>query len=216
MQIVDLSRRLFDGMPVFPGHPGVQISEIRNIPEHGRALQYLQLTNHAGTHLDAPAHFLKGGATSEMMPLGALVGPATIIDLSAKGKGDTIAVADLLPHAAVFTKGARVILMTGWGENPVIDAAYYQDFPTLTREAAEWIAERGIALLGMDTPSPGPAGGIGDEIHKTLLAAGVIIMEALCNLALIGRSQFSLVALPLPISSCSGAPCRAIAIMEDK
>jgi len=215
VKVVDLTHQLFHGMAVYPGHPGVEIADIKTIHEHRRSLQHLKMTNHAGTHIDAPSHFIEGGDTVDKMDLASLMGPARIIDLTDKSRGDTISVQDLLPCEEAFTRGSRVLLKTGW-DSYFIREDYYTDYPVLAVEAARWIASRRISLLGMDMPSPGPRGDTGEEIHQVLLAGGVVLVESLHNLSLVGNHTFTFMALPMNIRSCSGSPCRAIAILEEQ
>lgn len=215
MRIVDLSHQVFHHMPVFPGHPCVEITAIRSIPEHGRSLEHLSFSSHAGTHVDAPSHFIPGGKTVDGIPLPSLMGRASIIDLSRKEKGSRITREELALRAEMFREGSMVLLNTGWDRH-FATPAFFDGYPSLTPDSARWIASRGISLLGMDTPSPGPVGPEGDAVHEALLGGCVILIESLRNLDMLYGKAFTLVALPLPLAECSGAPCRAIAILEDE
>jgi len=116
-----------------------------------------------------------------------------------------------LPHADAFDSGTRIILRTGW-EKQFGKETFFTDFPYITPEAAEWIADTGIALLGMDLPTPGKdAWGT----HLPLLAPGVeiVIVEALRNLDRLPE-KFTLSAFPLNLKGIDGSPVRAIAIIE--
>jgi kynurenine formamidase len=215
MRIVDLSHQVFHHMPVFPGHPCAEITAIKTIPEHGRSLEHLSFTSHAGTHMDAPSHFIPDGKTVDGIPLTSLMGRASIVDLTRKKKGSLITLDDLTLRTEMFREDSMVLLKTGWDRH-FGSPDFFDGYPFLTPDAARWIASRGISLLGMDTPSPGPAGPDGDTVHKELLGGGVILIESLCNLDMLYGKTFTLIALPLNLKGCSGAPCRAIAILEDE
>jgi len=80
---------------------------------------------------------------------------------------------------------------------------------------AQDLAERGIALLGMDTPSPSPVDDPEQGIHKTLLDAGIVLLECLTNLHRITGNERELIVLPPLFKGCSGSPCRAVAVQSD-
>ncbi|PIJ48025.1 hypothetical protein BMH30_05900, partial [Leucobacter sp. OLES1] len=77
--LVDLSHPIETGMPVFPGDPEVRIEPALAVPEDGVAVARLDLGSHAGTHIDAPAHSIVGGATVDELPLEWLVGDARVL-----------------------------------------------------------------------------------------------------------------------------------------
>jgi kynurenine formamidase len=151
--------------------------------------------------------------TVDEIPLEALIGRAVILDFTDKSKNDLITKEDLKAHTYRIHPGSRLLIKTGWDVN-FTSEAYYEDFPCLTREAAEFLVSCKIRLLGMDTPSPSPLDDPGQIIHKTLLGAGVVILESVKNLTLIERDQCQIIVLPPPIKDFSGAPCRVIAVLE--
>jgi kynurenine formamidase len=116
----------------------------------------------------------------------------------------------LLPHEAAFQPGARVLYRTGW-DAAFGTARFFTDYPTLTVPAARWIAGRRIALLGMDTPTPGIEG---LECHHILLAPDVqiIIVESLAGLEQL-PPQFTFIGFPLRLAGRDGSPIRAVAMV---
>jgi len=108
--------------------------------------------------------------------------------------------------------GAKVIYRTGW-DRTYNTPAYFADFPTLTLDAARWIARRRIGLLGMDTGTPSTEW---KECHLTLLGEGVemVIVEGLTNLDRLPR-HFTFIGFPLNIQGRDGSPIRAVALVED-
>jgi kynurenine formamidase len=210
---IDLTHRIEESMPVFPGDPPPEIRQVMTLGPDICTVQSICFNNHIGTHLDAPSHFLEGGMTVDEIPLESLIGRAVILDFTDKSKNDLITKEDLKAHTYRIHPGSRLLIKTGWDVN-FTSEAYYEDFPCLTREAAEFLVSCKIRLLGMDTPSPSPLDDPGQIIHKTLLGAGVVILESVKNLTLIERDQCQIIVLPPPIKDFSGAPCRVIAVLE--
>jgi arylformamidase len=210
---LDLTQQIEEDMPVFPGDPPPEIREVMTLGKDLYTVQSICFTNHIGTHLDAPSHFIEGGMTVDEIPLEILIGQAVILDFTYKGKNDLITEEDLQTHEYRIPPGSRVFIKTGWDVN-FTSKAYYEDFPCLTQEAAEYLVLMKIRLLGTDTPSPSPLDDPGQTIHKTLLAAGIVIVESIKNLTLIKRNQCQIIVLPPLIKDLSGAPCRVVAVLE--
>ena len=81
MKVIDLTRPLVSGMPVFPGDPPVTIERVRTHDEDGFEVSRICMGSHSGTHLDAPRHFFPEGATLDEFPAGRFVGRGVIVDL---------------------------------------------------------------------------------------------------------------------------------------
>jgi kynurenine formamidase len=212
--LIDLSHPLEHGQLNFPFDPKISVVVHNTIPAIGYNITQISMSTHQGTHLDVPFHFYDDGKTVEQMPLDRFYGPAVLIDLAPGAclPAHTPITLELLrPHEAKFKPGARVIYRTGWDRmfgRPEI----FTDFPTLTREAARWIAQRRIGLLGMDTLTPSADW---KEVHRTLLEKGVeiVIVEGLRNLDQLPE-RFTLSAFPLNVKGRDGSPVRAVAIIE--
>lgn len=212
-RIIDISMEVFDGAPQFPGDAPCDVKPHDTIAESGYNTTRLSFSSHHGTHLDAPFHFLSDGFGVDRIDLTKCVGPAVIIDMSHKEPRALIDVDDLSPHAHRITKGSRVVIRTGW-DRVYPDTKYFSDFPSITLKAATWLAEREIALLGMDMPTPnGESDEAVTEVHKVLLQAEVVILEWLASLDQIPGDTFFLIAAPLKIRGCDGSPLRALAIV---
>jgi arylformamidase len=196
MRIFDLSRPVAPGMPVYPGDPEVRFRLHAGYREHGYRVTEVTLGTHAGTHLDAPAHFLPDGAAVDRLPLEALVGPARVVTEAGLRRA--------------VEPGARLLVRTGWGARWGSEA-YFREFPPLDGEAAERLAAAPAALLGLETPSLHPEPEEDARLHRLLLGAGVLIVE---NLVLPGDlpERVFLATLPLLLRGADGAPCRVAAI----
>jgi kynurenine formamidase len=213
-RFIDLSHPLADGLPNFPNDPQLSVKVHTTVAQSGYNLSHLALSSHQGTHLDAPFHFYDDGATLDQIPLARFCGPATLVDLvpgGALAASTPLTVDTFAPHAAAFMPGARVLYRTGW-DRQFGTPRFFTEFPTLTLDAARWIASRGIGLLGMDTPTPST-----DwlECHHILLAKGVeiVIVEGLTNLDRLPPT-FRFIGFPLNITGRDGSPIRAVAEID--
>ena len=211
VRYIDLTFPVEEAMPVWPGDPRPEFREVKGLEQDGYAVQSIRFSNHLGSHLDAPSHIVKGGMTLDRIPIETLIGKAVLIDFSYKGKKDRITRKDLQAHDDKLREGTRVLIRTGW-DSQYGSSTYFQDFPCLTLGAAQELAERGIALLGMDTPSPSPVDDPEQGIHKTLLGVGIVLLECLTNLHRIRGSECELIVLPPLFKGFSGSPCRAVAV----
>lgn len=207
-RIVDLTLTAYDGMR------GVAISPNTSTANEGYNTTNLTLYSHAGTHADAPRHFLDGGMTLESVDPHKCVGPALVIDVSHKQPDSLITVADLGARAAEIGPGARVLLYTGWDAHAELPD-YRTSFPRISPELAGWLAARGVWLVGVETPSVAALHDRAEltEVHQTLLRSEVVIVECLTNLRLL-PSQVFFIALPLKIQGGDGSPVRAVALIH--
>lgn len=213
MQFIDLTHTIAAGLPSFPGDPSLRLIRYE-MPASPCNLMEIHLPSHQGTHLDAPYHFYSDGRSVETMELVRYFGPAALVDLAPDGvlpPRTPLTVDMFTAHADCFTPGARVLYRTGW-DRQFGTPAFFTDYPTLTLEATRWIADRGIGLLGMDTPTPSNQA---RECHRMLLAPAleIVIVEGLAGLERL-PARFVFSAFPLKIQRGDGSPVRAVAIIE--
>lgn len=204
---VDLSMLLYDKAEVFELDPKTEFVQYQTIDSLGYNIKKLTMSSHLGTHVDAPNHWLKDGETIENIELSRFIGKAVVIDLSHKKAGSFIDVEDLEPYAHHFSRGAKVVLRTDWGEKYGEDI-YFSKFPHITVAAGKWIADKKIGLLGLETPSVNTTDYA--RIHRDLLNEEIVILEGLTNVKSIPVEEFELIALPLRIKGGDGSPVRAI------
>jgi len=214
VRYIDLTFPVEEGMPFWPGDSGPEFREVKSLERDGYAVQTISFSNHLGTHLDAPSHVVRGGVTLDRIPLETLIGKAVILDFAGKRINERITRKELQPHGDKLRLGARVLMRTGW-DSHYGSSLFFQGFPCLTLEAAQDLAQRGIALLGMDTPSPSPVDDPEQGIHKALLGAGIVLLECLTNLHRIRGNECELIVLPPLFKGFSGSPCRAVALQAD-
>ena len=206
MQIYDISLPISPGLPVWPGDPPVQFSQPSHLDRGDLCtLTRLDLSAHTGTHVDAPAHFIAGGAGVDTLDLAALIGPAQVID--ARGRGPITAA--VLESLAIPPDTTRLLLRTDnsalWQRSP---QTFVEDFVAIEADAAAWLVDRGVRLVGVDYLSVAPF----DDptpTHRTLLAAGVVALEGL-DMRGVAAGAYQLVCLPLKLVGADGAPCRAV------
>lgn len=213
-RFIDLSHPLTDGQLGFAGDPDLSITVHDTIASSGYNLTRISMATHQGTHIDAPYHFVEEGKTVDQMPLEWFYGPAWLVDLAPGGclPAKTAITIDMLrPHADKFQPGARVLFRTGW-DRTFGTRECFGNGPNVTQEAAQWIADRRIRLLGMDTMTPNVDW---MDVHLTLLGKDVeiVIVEALTNLDKLPE-RFTFVGFPLNIKGRDGSPIRAVAIVE--
>ncbi len=202
-------------MTLKPGMRGVAFETAKALDRDGWNARTLTLYSHAGTHMDAPRHFIEGGDTIDRTPLERCVGPARVFDLAGIAPREIITRDHLGDGAQTIRRGDRVLLRTGWSDEPERED-YRTQFPRVGLPLAEWLVERSIALLGVDAPSVADVGNVEEltAVHHTLLNGGVTIVEDLVNLGALRSDTVTLVALPLKVFDGDGAPARVIAIEE--
>ena len=210
MPIIDLSHKIEEGMPVYPGTPEVRITRFSTIKKEGYAEKELHLATHIGTHLDAPAHIIEGGKTLDLFPVASFSGKACIIPFSF----EDIEEQDITEYLSEFEDQIRdcefVLLHTKWSEKWG-SPDYYTHFPALDKKAAEYLAGFRLSGIGTDTISIDVYDSKNFEAHHTILASDMLIIENLCHLEQIRDPQFRFLALPLFIKDSDGSPARAIA-----
>lgn len=206
----DLTRLISEEMPVFPGEPRPQFEPIHTIEGDGVNVTRITLGSHTGTHVDAPSHFILGGAGVNMVPLESFVGEAAILDIPKRKDAPGISGQDLDAHLSQIKRGDIVLLHTGTGDR-WSTSAQAGDFSYLDPSAAAWMVRHGVKCVGIDSFSVEKYGSKDGMAHKELLSNGVAIIENLGpNLKkFVGKRMF-LVCLPLPLDGVDAAPARAI------
>ena len=191
MTIIDLSHRICDGMPVYPGDVQTRLVQERFLSRDYYNGYTLHTALHAGTHVDAPLHFIANGKDIAAMPLTQFVGECVVL---------TVPKTPL--DAMYFMKRpfAPRILLHGEGQ--------------LTESAIGYLYNQGCVLIGTNKQS---IGSYSDElsVHVALLSYGVAVLENL-ELRNVPDGRYLLYAAPLKISGAEGAPCRAILVSDEE
>ncbi|MGB9592819.1 MAG: cyclase family protein [Anaerolineae bacterium] len=210
MRIYDVSVPIRSGMVVWPGDADVVVETVRSQADGSRAnVSAARLGLHTGTHVDAPCHFIAGAASVDTLGLDALIGPAWVAEVATAGP----ITAHDLARLGVPTGTERLLLKTP--NSALWDRPEFcPDFAHLTPDAARWVVERGVRLVGVDYLSVEAFTGDGST-HEMLLAAGVVVLEGL-NLSEVSSGWYTLYCLPLKVEGSDGAPARAVLVAEDR
>jgi arylformamidase len=202
---LDISAPINPSMPTFEGDPPVEFELVKSLARGDVCnLTRINMGAHTGTHIDAPIHFVPGGAGSETIAIDAVVGPAWVVDAREQRGPIT---ADDLARMAIPPAETRILFRTSnsllW-EQP----GFQTGFVGLDASASEVLAGRPTTLVGIDYLSIAPFGDP-TPTHVALLSAGVVVLEGL-DLRAIEPGPYELLCLPLRIVGSDGAPARAL------
>ena len=197
-------------MPIFPGLPRPTFKPIAAVEQDGYAMSEYHLLNHIGTHVDAPAHQIAGGATLDEIPLDRLVTDAVTIDVSQREHG-AIGLAEIEPYLARVRERDLVFLYSDNARNYGADA-YWTGWSYPDAEAARALIERGISGIGFDGPSADPVDSTTFDLHHVWLSAGRLILENLTNLGEL-PARVPVVVAPMKVREANGAPVRIFALV---
>jgi len=193
-------------MPVWPGDGDIRIIPVKRMAAGDKNnLSRLDCGVHTGTHVDAPWHFLEDGNTVEQLSLDVMIGEAFLACLP---EVDVIT-AETLAQLTLPGGTTRLLLRTRNSELWETEVTEFRkDFVALTSDAAQWLVDQGIRLIGVDYLSVHRYGD-GPLIHQILLRAGIIIVEGL-NLTGVAAGTYEFFCLPLRLCGADGAPARAV------
>jgi arylformamidase len=210
VRVVDLTREVGEGTEAYGGgEPAVRIERLMRVESDGCELSRFSLLGcHAGTHLDSPLHFIPGGSDIASLPLRVL--PATVVCARVKAVGT-----EAFPEAE-FLAGRAVLVHTRWDVR-LGTPSFYREAPFITPDAARFLVEAGVALVGIDSPSVDPFDSRDFPTHRTLLGSGVLVVEGLINLGEVTQQRGTpyFLALPLRVRGIEGSPVRAVALFLD-
>jgi arylformamidase len=233
MRIVDLSMTVeeCDSAPFAKDEYYFKIRPIVNWEDKGFVSNMVEMTVHAGTHIDTPHHFVRDMPGIEQLPLDPMISEAVVMDLTFKGTANArITPADLdQAERALNAKGITIepggtlFLRTDWPKGHVTtDPKWWDESPCLTKAAAEWLVTKQPKVLGFDFAQEEKGGGYekAEEIltsnmpvHRVILPKIVFQIENLINLHLL-PSKVKVIALPVKWTTES-APARVIALLDD-
>ncbi len=211
LSVVDLSHTISASMPVYPGTEPPVITTPCTIEEHGFTEKLLSLYSHTGTHMDAPAHILKGAATLDRLPITTFAGPGVALDFSRLGR-PVIELEDARAFRSQIEGKDFVLLRSGWAGRWG-QAGYFEDFPVLSPTAAAWLASFPLKGIGLDCISIDPCSSTDLPNHRAVLGRGLVIVENLTGLEALAGRDFLFCCWPLKIEDADGSPVRATAVM---
>lgn len=206
MKLVDVSVPIRDAMTVYRGNPPVRIRPAMTLQRDGVNLSEVCLGSHTGTHVDAPSHFIRRGVGVDRLDLALFIGPAWVADLR-RVKGGINAID--LAKARIPRGSRRILLRTSNSRWWHPARAFRTDFVYLTPDGADWLANRGVQLVGIDYLSIEGYGVPGAPTHKRLLGAGIPILEGL-DLFNVHPGRWQMAAFPLRIQDGDAGLTRAV------
>jgi arylformamidase len=198
--LIDISPLISPRLAVFPGDEPFRREEtLRLRCGDSVDLSYIRTTLHLGAHVDAPGHYVRGGAGIDACDLNRYYGPCQVLHTPVRGR--------ILPgDVAVPVTSQRVLFRT----DSYPDAERWDGgFAALSAPLVHWLADQGVVLVGIDTPSVDPADDKILEAHQALAARDVSNIEGLA-LGHVAAGSYTLIALPLKIEGADGSPVRAV------
>jgi arylformamidase len=208
MRTYDITLTITPNMIVWPGDPKVSIQRTSNMDSGDNAnVSQISMSCHTGTHVDAPHHFLNNGKTVEDLSLDLLVGRAYVLYLPEVNQ----ITASVLRYAEIPPRTRRLLFKTKnselWKNG---QHEFKTDFVALSVDAAEWLVDRNVRLVGIDYLSIAPYN-LGTPVHTILLDAGVVVIEGL-DLSNVTPGRYTLHCLPLKLGGADGAPTRCVLV----
>jgi arylformamidase len=194
---------IYDGMPVYPGTIDTKIEPVKS-GSGTSVLSNIQMSSHTGTHVDSPVHGIPGGETLKQLDLQSFYGPARVLDMTKCS--EAVGVAEL--QEAGVQAGERVLLKT---KNSLAGFDKFRDdFIYLAPDAAEYLGQLGVALVGIDALSIKQRGAKENTSHVALMSRRIPILEGI-NLKDVEEGEYTLAAFPIALQY-DGAPARAVLI----
>lgn len=203
-QLIDISPTISPRIGVWPGDTPYSYKVNLRIAE-GASVDLGEITGtvHLGAHADAPSHYALGAETIEKRALDLYYGPCDVVEVDV-ARGARIRVADL-PEC---TFGERVLFKTGTFPDP---DDFNEDFASFSAELLNHLADQGVRLVGIDTPSADLFADKALESHQVLHSRDLAILEGLA-LDHVSVGHYTLIALPLKLEGVDASPVRAALI----
>ena len=218
-EIIDLTHSLEPFMPAWPTQARFGSVVYDSYDYGGAALHSLiMMSEHTGTHIDAPKHFIKGGLPIDELPLKTIMGRGVHIDaldLGARGLLEPGAIEAFEKKNGEIKKGDIVMFRFGWDKKYRLEpdaGDYLKDWPGLSKEAAGYLAKKDIGAVGCDALAIDVFGSSEYAAHHVLLGRGIPVIENIANLDKVPAFSF-VIGLPNKFKGGSGSPIRLIALV---
>ncbi|MCJ7624192.1 MAG: cyclase family protein [Anaerolineaceae bacterium] len=209
-KIYDITLTITPDLPVWPGDEPIYLERVSRLEDGDTAnVTNFKASVHAGTHIDAPCHFIDGARSVEQIPLDCLIGAAQVLEIP---QDHDLITADVLQSAWIDNNATRILLKTKNSHCWKKRNKFWKDYIGVSPDGAEFLVKQGIKLLGIDYLSVAPF----DDLitpHEILLKAGVVVLEGI-DLSDVPAGYYQLFCLPLKLGGSDGAPARVILIEE--
>jgi arylformamidase len=202
--LYDISRTISPELAVWPGDTPFSFKQVLDLRAGNSVnLTSMTLSPHAGSHADAPWHYVDVDRHPADVPLDSYIGPAHVVTVTRQHGG--IVPDDL---AAYDLSGIQRLLIHTWVSD-LPDQEWSTQFPYPTVELADWLAARGVVLLGVDMPSVDQFDDQQLVCHHRLYEHGIVNLESL-SLKDIPDGAYELIAFPLKVEGICASPVRAV------
>jgi kynurenine formamidase/GNAT superfamily N-acetyltransferase len=220
---IDLTHEISEDIPTWSGDCGFKHTNIVKYEdcttECKFLVQHLEMLAGIGTHIDAPSHCFPSGKTVKDLSLQTLISPCVVIDVSKEAyenystEIETIRIFE--KNYGKIWKNTFVIFYTDWGRfwNQAEKYRNNYNFPSISREVAEYLVSEDIVGIGIDTLSPDrPESGY--PVHQLILGAGKYIVENIANAGLLPITGSHVFVMPLQVSKGTEAPIRLLGMLQ--
>ena len=212
---IDLSHVIYDGLVTYKGLPAPIICDFlsreasreRYAPGTEFQIGKIEMVTNTGTYVDCPFHRYEDGKDLSEVELESFVDIEGIVIRADHRKGLAVTV-EAFKNKEL--RGRAVLVHTGWDEYWATDK-YYENHPFLTEDAAAYLKQCGVKLVGIDSHNIDDTRGNARPVHSTLLREEILIVEHLCNLANVPDEGFTFSAVPPKFKGAGTFPVRAFA-----
>ena len=217
ISLIDLSHSIEHGLITYKGLPAPVICDFlsreqsRSYYAPGTEFQIgkIEMVANTGTYLDSPFHRYENGKDLSELELMSL---ANLDGLTAKSEGQRAV--DVSAFAKLDVSRKAVLIHTGWDKHWRTDKYFEGTHPFLTKDAAQFLADKGVALVGIDSYNIDDTADLKRPAHSILLAAGIPIVEHMCNLRALPPVGFKFFAVPVKVKGMGTFPVRTFAIVD--
>lgn len=217
-QLIDLSHTITHGLITYKGLPAPLICDFLSREQSrqhyapGTEFQIgkIEMVANTGTYLDSPFHRYEDGRDLSQLELTSLADLDGVVIRHADAERRAIGIADF---DSIDVKGKAVLVRTGWDAHWKTDR-YFEGHPFLTKAAAQFLADGGAALVGIDSYNIDDTADLSRPAHSILLGAGIPIVEHMCNLRQLPAAGFKFFAVPVKVKGFGTFPVRAFAVVE--
>lgn len=222
-RLIDLTHTLDSSVPTWDRgcgfHHEVHIDYTQSTGKNKFRVMKVQMDAGIGTHMDAPSHCIPGGKCIHDFDVNQLIMPCVVIDVQPNcHQRYSLSLQDIRDFEDKYGKIVKetcVMVRTGWSQFWSQPSKYHNNhvFPSVSREAAEALLQRGVNALGIDTLSPDrPEEGF--EVHRLFLGAGKILIENVAHLDQMPPSGAFVMIFPINIKDGTEAPIRLVGLKE--
>lgn len=218
--VVDLSYTLEENMPTWPTHARYGAIVYESYDFGAEALHsMISLSEHSGTHIDAPRHFIREGCPVDRLPVTAVMGRGVTVDATFVKPRAVLTLEDIKNFEAAhgeIKQGDIVMLRFGWDNKYRLQPdskAFLEDWPGLSAQGAAYFVQKKVAAVGCDALSLDAFDAEKSVCHDTLLGNDIPIIENICSLSKLPAFSY-VIGLPIKFKNGSGSPLRLIAFLE--